>query len=181
MSLKALDALREWSHRYDNKWLQPDGTAYVIANNHGVYVGENYGEHVRSMLDAVEAEVAERFCEIPVDVNGELCKCGDEIHLTDEDERLMVCGYTMAEDGFVSLYCSKLKDGRRWFPTVMTYASEVEHVKPRTVEDVLREFASKMNDAYNDPTIGGEDREDVLSMITDDYAAELRELLGGDA
>ena len=133
-----------------------------------------------AIADEIEAEVAERFYEIPRDASGELCKCGDEIHLTDENERLMVCGYNVAEDGFVSLYCSKLEDGRRWVPTVVTYASEVEHVKPRTLEDVLREFASKMNDAYNDPTIGWEDREDVLSMITDDCAAELRELMGDD-
>lgn len=97
-----------------------------------------------AIADEIEAEVAERFCEIPVDVNGELCKCGDEIHLTDEDERLMVCGYTVGKDGFVSLYCSKLKDGRRWFPTVMTYASEVEHA------DSIGRVALDMRDSISE-------------------------------
>lgn len=128
------------------------------------------------IADEIEAEITERFCEIPCDASGELCKCGDEIHLTDEDERLMVCGYTVGKDGFVSLYCSKLKDGRRWFPTVMTYASEVEHVKPRTVDDVLREFAERYLDYEGMPSAG---RRGVSEALMDEYAAELRELLGG--
>ena len=168
--IEALEKLREWSCRYDNRWLQPDGTVLEVMGDPGVRMGENYGDYIRSMLDAVESEVAERFCEIPVDVNGELCKCGDVIHLTDEDERLMVCGYTVAEDGFVSLYCSNLKDGRRrWLPTVVTHASNVEHVKLRTVEDVLRGMVRLAEDTSN----GRLDDGDI-----EGYADEIRELMG---
>ena len=157
------------------------GEKLVIRLENAITAGENRlypsAEAYRADLRAIAAQIAERFIEIPVDVNGELCRCGDEIHLTDEDERLMVCGYTVGEDGFVSLYCSKLKDGRRWFPTVMTFASEVEHVKPRTLEDVLREFTDAV---FRWDAEGGTVAEtDTWTEVARPYADEIRELMGG--
>ena len=77
--IKALEKLREWSRRYDNRWLQPDGTVLEVMGDPGVRMGENYGDYIRSMLDAVESEVSERYMELPVDSDGMPIRVGDTL------------------------------------------------------------------------------------------------------
>ena len=155
MSLKALDELRKRV------------TKFGLIGSHDLLMFAN----------AIEAEIAERYMELPVDADGVPVHVGDtlECHANGYDG---VFDAFAVGDGCVignhpecELFNNPFKE--------IHVARYCHHAKPRTLEDVLREYAFKMNNAYNDPTIGGEDRADVLSMITDDYAAELRELMGG--
>lgn len=155
MSLKALDELRGWI----DSLYTPNSAELKVR-----------GE---SIADAIEAELSERYMELPVGADGLPIHVGDKMEYID-CAPFVVCAVA---PGVIHAWAeTKLGEGK----TTEAYPpAQCHHFKPRTIEDVLREFAFKMNDAYNDPTIGGEDREDVLSMITDDYAAELREMLGG--
>ena len=111
-------------------------------------------------------ELAERYMELPVDIDGVPIRDDDMVEVPNAGGgtyRVLA----VARDYWIDFNGCPHKP------------EQTIHVKPRTIEDVLGEYAFKMHDAYNDPTIGGEDREDVLSMIPDDYAAELRELMGG--
>lgn len=61
------------------------------------------------------------------------------------------------------------------------YASDaVHHVKPRTIEDMLREFAQEMNEnlgMYTGEAINADEWRDADSKTVKKYAAEIRELL----
>lgn len=176
--LKALDELRE---------LAADVNSTEIIDHLDV-VGKfmfhvEWLESWHKAFDAacaeIEREVAERFMALPVDADGVPIRVGDETETfdcpADSYERFIVCAVAPGR-------VHRWDEHNIGEPTVGTLAyspASLRHFKPRTIEDVLCEYASKMNDAYNDPTIGGEDRADVLSMITDDYADEIRDLMGG--
>ena len=113
---------------------------------------------VRELLAAIESEVDERFVELPVDADGEPLHLNDEVVSLDTGARLVVTGVS---DGAVQVsdFC------------VWERGDHFRHVKPRTVEDVLREFAIACEDAGNAGP-------DVAREIAK-FAAELR--MAGDA
>jgi len=188
MSLKALDELRK------------------CASSGRLHIGTEH--QVMHFADAIEAEIAERFMELPdgwsaeharevINLwptwdDGSPCMFGDEFtywpkYMLDEKyeilDRLVIYPlnhvWHRGEEN-ETLHTGGYYEWNYFRPggdDAAVYSPKKR--KSRTIEDVLGEYAFKMNDAYNDPTIGGEDRADVLSMITDDYAAELRELMGG--
>ena len=158
MSLKALDELRG---------LRDEAASKMIDNPRWVCMRSE------AIADAIEAELSERFMELPVGADGVPIHVGDKMEYID-CAQFMVCAVA---PGVIHAW-KETKLGE--VKTTEAYPpAQCHHFEPRTIEDVLREFAFKMNDAYNDPYIGGEDRADVLSMITDDYADEIRELMGG--
>ena len=102
---------------------------YTIPNDYP-WIGE--------MLDEIEAEIAERYMDLPVDAEGKPCKLGDFMEYVDSKGSREVF--------IVSAYNSELPDGRG---RVMLnsddgadwYAEECRHVESRTLEDVLLEVA----------------------------------------
>lgn len=127
--LESIGKLREWSHRYDNAWSPLSLACY----------GDNYGEAIRSMIDAIEAEIAERFIELPVDADGDPIRPGDLIEFGGKGECLSVThvGWTERKDPTIAY--------RRPNGTIdcSCIGTECRHVKPRTLEDVLRDFVHK--------------------------------------
>lgn len=112
------------------------------------------------LIDEVEAEIAERFIELPVDADGVPIRVGDELY---NGEVIAFGG--LAEGGVVFVHRG-FEDGNY---ILEAFASNVtHHVKPRTVEDVLREFAYRVCDL------------NVADCDIEQYAEELRDLLGGD-
>lgn len=68
--LKALDELREWSHHYDHQWLLDSGEyveVYTTENVPGAPAGstKNIGEAFMELADRIEAEITERYIELP--------------------------------------------------------------------------------------------------------------------
>lgn len=106
---------------------------------------------IRAIADEIEAEIAERYMELPVDADGVPIRVGDklEAHLLKDKPRFTAMGILYdGEQWYV-------KDGESWAMTV----NIVRHVKPRTLEDVLAEVEN------------GE-------LSIKDAEAEIRELLG---
>lgn len=115
-------------------------------------------------LDAIEAEIAERFMELPVDADGEPIRPGDIIEFGGKGERLSVThiGWTKHRDPTIAyrrpngtLDCSCIGENCR-------------HVRPRTVEDVLKEFAC---------AVEGQN-EGFSALLVKEYADVLRVLIG---
>lgn len=157
--MKSMDKLRETIERdVGNLWSDLKGGLLVL-------------------VDRVEAEINESYMPLPLDADGIPIRVGDLIEFGEKGERLEVThfGWTKHGDPTIAyrrpngtLDCSCIGDGCR-------------HVKPRTVEDVLRECASRANDVYNNPRIDGDTRGDELDILFDEYATEIRELMDGDA
>lgn len=146
--MESIDKLREWSHHYDNAWVRKDGSIVLTTKNmHGVYYGENYGEAIRSMISAVEDEIAERYRELPVDADGVPIHIGDRMRLDNGHE---------GEVWLIGAFDIMMSD-HVCFDWEMSH-----HVKPRTVEDVLRDFL---------------DEKVYTSKTYERYADEIRELI----
>ena len=118
------------------------------------------GGKVNEYLDAIEAEIAERFMELPVDADGVPIRMGDmmeSIHFVNGcgKPRGFVVGLVIGDvENIVSL---DTEHGQKDFAFAV-----VRHYKPRTVEDVL------MNAGVSVAAIS-------------DVAAEIREVLWSDA
>lgn len=165
--LESIAKLREWSHRHDNGWIQKDGSIVIQADTHGVRYGDNYGEAIRSMIDEIEREVDERFMELPVDADGVPIHVGNLIEFGDKGERLEVThiGWTKHGDPTIAyrrpngtLDCSCI-------------GTECRHVKPRTIEDVLRDVWKEALDYANSAIWRNPDE------VFAERANEIRELM----
>lgn len=125
-----------------------------------------FGGHpsdVETLADRIEREVSQRFIPLPCDEDGVLIHVGDVVQgLGDAGP---VQHIELWDDGWVVVF--------EFAPGQFTrYSGDaVRHVKPRTVEDVLADFANEV--ARQGHQIGLTGRE--LAMR---YADEIRELMG---
>jgi len=169
--IKAIEKLRESSHLDDNKWTLENGEVVTMfgadpTDQNAV----NWGEQWRKIADEIEAEIAERYMQLPVDADGVPIRVGDVVEFGENrnqgivkalNEHMVIAIHV--DDG----YTNYAKYGLLW------NADACRHVKPRTVEDVLMDVMSDFADAdFNDET---------LETITARYADEIRELPGSDA
>lgn len=117
-------------------------------------------------LDAIEAEITERFMELPVDADGVPIHVGDVMEYenpNDDDKPFTILGVNNDGDVFHCL------EDKRLVPTCISLANCLRHVKPRTLEDALREFTEKYQYCISD---------NGRSITLAKYADEIRELLG---
>lgn len=127
------------------------------------------GGKVNEYLDEIEREIAEKYIELPVDADGVPIRIGDVVEFGENRNQGIV--KALNEHMVIAMhvdcdYTNYAKYGLLW------NADACRHVKPRTVEDVLREFGK----AYT--FVDGECANTHTLVAT--YANELRELLGGD-
>lgn len=123
-------------------------------------VDARWGVEFDRVADALEAEIEERYMPLPLDADGEPIHVGDEITLpSGKRDTVRFITYRIADVVF---------NERGWVPNLC------RHAKPRTVEDVLREFAGRV---LNSGHQWGLDAE----TTTAECAAELRELMRDDA
>lgn len=124
------------------------------------------GKTVLDALDAIEDELSEKYMLLPLDVDGVPIRMGDKLEhtsgswtFTADSLEIDQWGTYVRQNGQARVQC--------------TYC---HHAKPRTVENVLRDFgvdaAHELN-ANPDATIS----ESTIAK----YVAELCELLGYDA
>lgn len=108
--------------------------------------------------DEIEAEIAERYIELPVDAVGVPIRIGDSV----------TSPFFKGSREVRSL--TKEQGNPYWHLGVdegEVIAHMCRHAKPRTVEDVLRELRD-------------ESRQDQRDFDLSAYAAELREMMGGN-
>ena len=169
--MESIEKLRMWSHRYDNGWIQEDGSIVITTDTHGVCYGENYGESIRAMIDEIEAEIVERYIELPVDADGVPIRVGEDVVRTNDRSQLeTVCVIGIGGRSVFFKHDGRIKQN---------VAHNLHHAKPCTLEDVLREFTDEVIEwsGYSGPVSG--DR--TWSGMAAKYVDEIRELLGGDA
>lgn len=129
--------------------------------------GRNLEHHEECNLllriaDEIEAEIAERYMELPTDADGVPIRVGDKMQYHG-GEPFTVCAVA---PGVIHTW-AVVKLGER--KTTYDYApAQCTHYKPRTLEDVLRGFGAEFDD-YDDVW---------LNEKVAEYADEIRELLG---
>ena len=118
------------------------------------------------IADAIQAEVDERFMELPCDKDGVPIHVGDMIEYEGDEDTytLHARGVYVYDNGIVAVMNERLGI---WIP------ENCRHVKSRTLEEVLQEFA-------NDVAMQGHQIGLTAHELSDKYAAEIRELLGVD-
>lgn len=104
---------------------------------------------IHDYCDDIEREIAERYMELPVDAGGVPIRVGDILERVDGGSSQQAC--CICPQGF--------NDAPIWC------ARDFRHVKPRTIIDVLSDFAAEVEQDNN--TI----------ETARKYAEEIRELL----
>lgn len=122
------------------------------------------------LIDELEAEIADNYMRLPCDADGVPIRVGDTVAekpfrpKSGEKPAEVVC-MLLNSDGWAIGDC----DPRgHWYGSL-----QLEHVKPRTLEDVLNDFGRKFAENYHYPNADG---------LVDKTADEIRELMkeGGD-
>lgn len=98
--------------------------------------GKLYRGDLEQLADAIEAELADHYVELPVDADGEHIHIGDVMDNTHKDgfRAKRVTGICYHEGGHMTIEVDEVR--LRWHD-----AGKLRHHHPPTVEDVLREFA----------------------------------------
>lgn len=155
--MESVDKLREAckGHMYTGC----DDIPHLICDAFGIgHRPYNWGSVLIPVCDAIEAEIEHDYMRLPVDADGVPIRPGDK--LIAYNERFDVEGIG---DGIV-IYRNEDDELGELFNPAATV-----HVKPRTLEDVLADFAADVEN----------DRNTIETARK--YADEIRELLGGDA
>ena len=127
-----------------------------LADAFGLDDNAMLGTTLPAVFDAIEAEIAEKYMELPLDAEGVPISIGDRMESFDcpyqDYVRFAVCGYT-----------SELPEGEGRLMVVGNdadwYGETIRHINRHTLEDVLQSAG-------------------VSVAAIDDVAAEIRELLG---
>lgn len=152
--MMSIKELREWTRHLDE-------------NPHLGTLTESGKLGLLAIADTIETEIAGSYMPLPLDMDGV------PVHLGD-----MLTSDAYADGEAVGIDCYKAPNGTRygisvlpaWWdtPTVHDPAA-YRHVKPRTIEDVLRDCYAEVNYHLGEGKMG--------EIITK-YAAEIREVLG---
>lgn len=119
---------------------------------------ENGTLRANELADEIEREIAERYMELPLDADGVPIHVGDEMEHGEYGsvfvDAVAPCGISVFKQNGFTLWAPAFKPDA-W-----------HHFKPRTVEDVLEEFADEVRRCC--------DSKETLGK----YADELREMMG---
>ena len=112
-----------------------------------------FNPSIESCIDEIEHEIAERYMLLPVDADGVPIHIGDVMDVLKDGAIVRGVG----ENSFESSWCR------------YENAASYRHVKPRTIEDVLRDVMkeTRLADMTNDE-------------VVTQYADAIRELTGGE-
>ena len=127
-----------------------------------------------SLVDEIEREVAERYMLLPVDADGVPIRIGDLLECSEygnQTERFTVYGYTTEYSTWTGDTATLMATNEN---STEFYCDRCHHVKPRTIEDVLREFASEYHNAASSPNTF--DSDGMIGRC----AAELRGMMEAD-
>lgn len=126
----------------------------------------------RKIADAIQSEIDERYMALPLDADGVPIHVGDliEYRCIEGTYRLHAQGvYVYREGRCKGKKCVMNERLGIWFPELCY------HVKPRTLEDVLRDVWKEALDYAKSDIWRNPDE------VFAERADEIRELMGGDA
>lgn len=149
--IKALEKLREHIRRENLGGI----------NDRGAFYREGM-----ELVDEIEAEIAESYMPLPAGEDGEILEIGDEL----ECQGKSVLLNSLSWDG-KNWYATETIASSGWLPVRMC-----KHVKPRTLEDVLREMLDREGDG-----IGLREFNRDFDAFVEHFADEIRAMFGGDA
>ena len=172
--IKALEKLRELACDINGQEIIDHMQLYPSCVFDGIWLDSWHREFDR-LANAIQAEVDERFMELPMDADGVPIKPGDIMQFRDDAPvRVDSIGNSKCYVGDFGWF-----GGNGGFYGKGTLKC-CRHVKPRTLEDVLNDCADEISEKRG---IAPELNRDTPTRneIVDKYAAEIRELLRGDA
>ena len=145
MKLESVEKLREW---------------------HGVTIGyKDESKQLGEIADEIEREIAERYMELPVDVDGVPIHVGDEV-VYDHDCMRLSKSETVAWIAY---------GAKETHVTTQNNCHEnpccLRHVKPDSVKELVKEVME-----YGHIAIKGQDH----SSKIDEYAAKIREAVSAE-
>lgn len=144
-----------------------------ITNGLRTWTNDHFGigdwryESIMEFADRIDAELAERYVELPKDADGEYIHVGDRLEHTNgiftaNDMTISIDGIWRAWDG---------ENGH----TVLL--AKCRHHKQPTVEDVLRDMHAKLDEVtalYVGEAIDSDERDSDEARIIAEYAAKLQ-------
>lgn len=134
------------------------------------------------IADEIEAEISERYMELPLDADGVPIRFGDLLdckafaHDGEECKSAKVTQFRIDEDETDVMVVLTFDNGMWTCRSVNT--NECRHVKPRTLEDALRECGKRYYAHMTDNYMNYDGTDDQLIAK---YADEIRAMFGGDA
>lgn len=172
--MESIDKLREWARGVTNS--NPDEN--IVSPE---FVAQECGRKALLIADEIEREIAERYMKLPLDADGVPIRVVDELecHTNGYDGTFTV--FAIGDNVVVGNHDIEWisRNPSKWFHV----ASFCTHVKPRTLEDVLRECV--MQSMTVDRVVDGIPVLGIDETMFGDWIAEnedeLRELLRGDA
>lgn len=118
---------------------------------------------LQSKLDAYD----ETHMLLPVDADGVPIHVGDKMQTNESDQEVI----GIAPDYYIT---GRRIDGCHLERHGWNFANNAHHVKLRTLEDVLREFADRYLDYEGIPSAG---RRGIGDVLMDEYVYEIREII----
>jgi hypothetical protein len=171
------DELREWAK--DNTMQDKVLTTYPAQHPvHGTVESllriadridaEHKKDVERARMDGIDATFGDGWVKLPVDADGVPIHIGDRVENNERVVRIVLTDGSCEP----SVYVEKL-------PNVLHeyFCNEVSHHHSPTVEDVLREFAEKMNEnmgLYTGEVIDVDEWRDADAKTVEKFAAKLR-------
>jgi hypothetical protein len=156
--MKSIDKLREYVDKQQDEY-----------NNHNV----SFVWQLITIADEIEVEIERDYMKLPADADGVPIHVGDRLECYANGYEGTFTVFAIGNDTVVGNHDIEwiMDNPSKWFHV----ASFCRHVKPRTLEDVLRDVWKEAldyakNDMWRNP-------EEVFAERAD----EIRELLGGDA
>ena len=129
---------------------------------------------INEIADEIEREIAERYMELPKDVDGVTIKLGDTI-----GRGGVYIGPIDALSISIDGRWEAFHNGNSW----AIYGKE-RHIKPRTLEDILVEYAETIDvtswkKAHDNRSLTVGEWEEIVRSEAEKCADEIRELIGG--
>lgn len=169
------DELREWAHGFTDLYVSNERQLLAIADR----IDEQYDRTCMALDSAWSAtshavleqaidELSDEYVKLPVDADGVPIRIGDELDVG------FVARIVITDDEWPPyLYAYKET------PHILSqhFCNEVSHHYEPTVENVLREFAEKMNEnmgMYTGEAIDADEWRDADRQTIAEYAAKLR-------
>lgn len=128
--------------------------------------GQSYLQGM-AIVNSIEAEIADRYMPLPVDVDGVPIHVGDYLQLGESRGHVIALTYCPCNELPWEWQCDSDGD---WYNTAFAH-----HAKPRTVEDVLRDVWKEALDYAKSDMWRSPDE------VFAERADELRDLMGSDA
>jgi len=117
---------------------------------------------MRRIADEIEAEISERYIQLPVDADGIPIHPGDTVYAVDDGWCINDTPLFLASNGLWAI-CGRRPD-------------ELIHANPRAIEDVLEDFLADY-DRWDDYSTGAT-RMDKRAELFKRYAKMIREVGG---